>query len=48
VYQLIIQTPDGAFYVMPPTEEKSELLNAIDALRKAYPEFIFGLAPVVQ
>ena len=41
MYQLVIQTPEGAFYVMPPTDKGTALREAARRLSAAYPLFTF-------
>lgn len=41
MYQLIIETPEGVFYVMPPTDQDDALGQAAIRLSQAYPLFTF-------
>lgn len=45
--QLVIVNAEGAFWVLPPSDQKAKLLDAAEALRLAYPSFRFEVAPVM-
>lgn len=49
-YQLVIQTADGAFYSMPPVDDRyiGALEEARDALERAYISFTFTVREITK
>ena len=47
-HQLVIVNEEGAMWVLPPSPQKSKLLDAAEALTVAYPDFRFQVAPCLK